>query len=59
MSKLTDAIKQIHERNLREPLTRTRNGDELDQLTKVFNDTLVRLDDSFNRIRESHAERLA
>jgi two-component system, OmpR family, heavy metal sensor histidine kinase CusS len=52
MTKLTDAIKKIHERNLREPLARTKNGDELDQLIKVFNDTLVRLDDSFNRIRE-------
>jgi len=52
VTKLTEAIKKIHERNLREPLSRTRNGDELDQLTKVFNDTLMRLDDSFNRIRE-------
>ena len=52
MTKLTDTIKKIHERNLREPLARTNNGDELDQFTKVFNDTLVRLDDSFNRIRE-------
>ncbi|MGH7951136.1 MAG: sensor histidine kinase [Limisphaerales bacterium] len=52
VSKLTDAIKKIHERNLREPLPRTNNGDELDQLAKVFNDTLARLDDSFNRIRE-------
>jgi signal transduction histidine kinase len=49
---LTDAIKKIHEHNLREPLARTGNGDELDQLTKVFNDTLARLDDSFHRIRE-------
>jgi signal transduction histidine kinase len=52
MTRLTDAITKIHERNLREPLARTRNGDELDQLTKVFNDTLLRLDDAFNRIRE-------
>jgi len=52
VKKLTDAATKIHERNLREPLPRTGNGDELDQLTKVFNDTLARLDDSFNRIRE-------
>lgn len=52
MEKLTDAIKKIHEHNLREPLSRTRNGDELDQLTGGFNDTLARLDGSFNRIRE-------
>jgi heavy metal sensor kinase len=52
MSKLTDSIKKIHERNLREPLPRTGNGDELDRLTEVFNSMLARLDDSFNRIRE-------
>ena len=40
------------ERNLRDPLPRTLNGDELDQLTKVFNDSLARLDDSFKRIHE-------
>ena len=52
VSKLTDAITKVHERNLRDPLPRSGNGDELDQLTKVFNDTLARLDDSFKRIRE-------
>jgi signal transduction histidine kinase len=52
VKKLTGDIKKIHEHNLREPLSRTRNGDEIDQLTKVFNDTLSRLDDSFSRIRE-------
>jgi signal transduction histidine kinase len=52
VKELTDAIKKIHEHNLREPLPRTQNGDELDQLTKGFNDTLARLDDSFHRIRE-------
>jgi heavy metal sensor kinase len=52
VSKLTDAITKVHERNLREPLPRTRNGDELDRLTEVFNSMLARLDDSFNRIRE-------
>ena len=52
LKKLTDAVTKIHERNLREPLPRTCNGDELDRLTKVFNDTLARLDDSFNHIRE-------
>jgi heavy metal sensor kinase len=49
---LTDAIKKIHERNLREPLSRTGNGDELDRLTEVCNEMLARLDDSFNRTRE-------
>jgi heavy metal sensor kinase len=52
MAKLTEAIQRIHERNLREPLPRTRNGDELDRLTEVFNSMLARLDDSFNRTRE-------
>ena len=52
VTKLTDAITKVHERNLREPLPRTRNGDELDRLTEVFNAMLARLDDSFNRIRE-------
>ena len=52
VSKLTDTIKKIHEHNLRQPLPRENNGDELDQLAKVFNDMLARLDDSFNRIRE-------
>lgn len=49
---LTEAIRKIHERNLREPLPRTQNGDELDRLTGVFNGMLARLDDSFNRTRE-------
>ena len=49
---LTEAIKKIHERNLREPLVRTNNDDELDRLTGVFNAMLARLDDSFNRTRE-------
>jgi two-component system, OmpR family, heavy metal sensor histidine kinase CusS len=52
VSKLTDAIAKIHERNLREPLPRSHNRDELDRLTEVFNSMLARLDDSFQRIRE-------
>jgi heavy metal sensor kinase len=52
VQKLTEAIQEIHEHNLREPLPRTHNGDELDRLAKVFNDTLARLDGSFHRIRE-------
>ncbi len=52
MTKLTDAVEKIHERNLREPLPRTGNNDELDRLTDVFNGMLARLDDSFNRTRE-------
>ena len=52
VAELTEAIKKIHERNLREPLPRTGNGDELDRLTEVFNGMLARLDDSFSRTRE-------
>ena len=52
VSELTDAVEKIHERNLREPLLRTGNGDELDRLTEVFNAMTARLDGSFNRIRE-------
>jgi signal transduction histidine kinase len=50
--RLTDAVEQIHERNLREPLPRSSNGDELDRLTQVFNAMTARLDGSFNRIRD-------
>ena len=49
---LTEAVEKIHERNLREPLKRTGNGDELDRLTEVFNAMTARLDGSFQRIRE-------
>jgi heavy metal sensor kinase len=52
VSKLTEAITRVHERNLREPLPRTGSGDEFDRLTEVFNAMLARLDDSFNRVRE-------
>ncbi|HEU0040323.1 MAG TPA: ATP-binding protein [Verrucomicrobiae bacterium] len=49
---LTRAAEKITERNLRERLPHTGNGDELDGLTEVFNAMTVRLDGSFQRIRE-------
>jgi signal transduction histidine kinase len=49
---LTEAVEKIHDRNLGEQLPRTRNGDELDRLTEVFNAMTERLDGSFQRIRE-------
>jgi signal transduction histidine kinase len=52
VAKLTEAVEKIQERNLREPLPRTGNGDELDRLTEVFNAMTARLDGSFSRIRE-------
>ena len=49
---LTAAAEQINESNLRRQLPRSGNGDELDQLTEVFNAMTARLDGSFQRIRE-------
>lgn len=49
---LTEAVKGVHDRNLREQLPRSHSGDELDRLTEVFNAMTARLDDSFQRIRE-------
>ena len=52
IAQLTVAAGKIHDRNLRDQLPRTGNGDELDRLTEVFNAMTARLDDSFTRIRE-------
>jgi len=52
IASLTQATGKITAHNLGERLPRTHNGDELDQLTEVFNSMLTRLDDSFSRIRE-------
>ena len=52
VKKLTDAATKIHERNLRDPLPRTLNGDELDQLTQVFNAMLARIAHELCRRRE-------
>src|SRR5882724_609845 len=52
IASLTRATEKITAQNLGDRLTRTHNGDELDQLTEVFNSMLARLDDSFSRIRE-------
>lgn len=49
---VTRAAGRIHDRNLHEQLPRSGNGDELDQLTEVFNAMTARLHDSFQRIRE-------
>ena len=49
---LTAAVEQIHEHNLRAPLPRTMNGDEVDKLSAVFNSMTVRLGESFQRIHE-------
>jgi len=49
---LTLAVERTTDRNLRERLPRTGNGDELDRLTEVFNAMTARLDESFQRIRD-------
>ncbi len=52
VTKLTDAVEKIHEKNLGRKIPRTNNGDELDRLTEVFNAMTARLDNSFQRIRK-------
>lgn len=49
---LTEAARRVTESNLNQELPRSRNGDELDQLTGVLNDMTGRLHQSFRRIRE-------
>ncbi len=49
---LTHAVEDIRADTLGRQLPRSRNGDELDRLTEVFNDMTRRLDDSFTRVRE-------
>lgn len=52
VASLALAATKITAHNLNERLPRTRNGDELDQLTEVINSMLGRLEDSFTRTRE-------
>jgi heavy metal sensor kinase len=52
VAKLTEAARNVNERNLKQELPRTHNGDELDQLAEVLNAMTARLNDSFTRIRE-------
>jgi signal transduction histidine kinase len=47
---LTQVLERIDVQNLRQPLPRTMNGDEVDKLSAVFNAMLERLDESFHRI---------
>jgi len=49
---LTKAVEQIHDGNLHVQLARSGNGDELDRLTEVFNSMTLRLNQSFQNIRE-------
>jgi signal transduction histidine kinase len=49
---LTDAARNVNERNLNQQLPRTHNHDELDQLAEVLNAMTARLNDSFTRIHD-------
>ena len=52
LDRLTHAAEQMQIYNLREPLPRTGNGDELDRLAEVLNAKNARLDDAFQRVRD-------
>ena len=52
LGRLTRAAERIQADNLREPLPRSGSGDELDRLAQVLNDKNLRLDESFQRVRE-------
>ena len=52
IASLTRAVERVHAGNLRQQIARSKNGDELDRLSEVFNAMTRRLDDSFQRIRE-------
>jgi signal transduction histidine kinase len=49
---LTQAAQRLNEHTLGQRLPGSGNGDELDQLTEVFNAMTQRLEQSFQRIRE-------
>jgi signal transduction histidine kinase len=49
---LTAAVEKIDSHNLRQRLTRTGNGDEVDKLSAGFNTMIARLDEAFRRIHE-------
>jgi len=52
LSDLTQTVERIGVENLREPLSRSGNGDEVDRLTAAFNVMSTRLDRSFQQVRE-------
>jgi signal transduction histidine kinase len=49
---LTTTLESIHVDTLGRQLPRSGNGDELDRLAEVFNSMMMRLDQSFTRVRE-------
>lgn len=49
---LAQSLERIDVENLKNPLPRSYNGDEVDRLTEVFNALSMRLHNSFEQIRE-------
>ncbi len=49
---LARQVECVHADNLHQPLPRSGNGDEVDQLTDAFNSLATRLDQSFQQIRQ-------
>lgn len=49
---LADRVSRMSVENIREPIPRTGNNDEVDQLTQSFNEMATRLHRSFQQIRE-------
>ena len=52
LGKLAQGVERIRADNLREPLSRSFNHDEVDQLTEMFNAMTARLHESVQQIRE-------
>lgn len=52
LRQLTDAAESIHAGNLKQQLPLDGSNDEIGRLTRVFNDMTVRLDESFERVRQ-------
>lgn len=52
LKELSEAVAKIDSNNLRQPLPRSMNGDEVDKLSEVVNSMTLRLNDSFHHIQE-------
>jgi signal transduction histidine kinase len=52
LENLAKTVGQLQACNLREPLPRSRNGDEVDRLTEALNASHARLEEAFKRIRD-------
>jgi heavy metal sensor kinase len=52
LENLATAVGRLQAHNLREPLPRTYNGDEVDRLTEALNASHARLEEAFKRIRD-------